>query len=82
MRQVVCVDDKNLALGAKVIEGDVYEVESDFLNSYEERVYLLKGCVNQGFTKFGMKWIGYKASRFSDVTVDVAKEEELEACLN
>lgn len=83
MRQVVCIDDKKLLLGGNVIEGQLYEVLSEFPNSYDERVYTIKGCVNEGFSKFGMKWVGYKASRFTDVTVDVAKEEEeLEACLN
>jgi hypothetical protein len=83
MKQVVCVDDKKLLPGGNVIEGEIYEVLSSFPNSYDERVYTIKGCVNEGFSKFGMKWIGYKASRFADVTSEVAKkEEELELSLN
>ena len=83
MKQVICVDDKKLLLGGNVIEGKIYEVLSAFPNSYDERVYTIRGCVNEGFSKFGMKWIGYKASRFTDVTSEATvKEEELELCLN
>jgi hypothetical protein len=62
---VICKDDSNLPPGGEVIRDNEYEVLDNYLNSYEERVYILKGINNEGFTKSGMKWVGYRATRFS-----------------
>lgn len=80
MKKVVCVDDLNLPPGGAVQDQKVYEVLEDFVNQAEQRVYILKGVNNEGFTKFGMKWVGYNAKRFMDVefTSDEQKEVNLE----
>jgi hypothetical protein len=59
MKVVVCINDKNLPLGANVVEGKEYEVESEYLNTLDQRVYIIKNVVNEGTTKWGMRWIGH-----------------------
>jgi hypothetical protein len=66
MKTVKCMNDKNLPLGAIVTQGEVYEVEREYLNALDQRVYIIKGAPNEGTTKFGMRWVGYDAMRFKD----------------
>jgi hypothetical protein len=64
MKEVICINDKNLPGGAVVVKGREYTVIEEFLNNYDQRVYIIEGIVNQGTTKMGLRWIGYDASRF------------------
>lgn len=70
MKKVVCINDRNLPRGANVKEGQEYIVETEHTNYLDQRVYMLKGAPNQGTTKWGMKWIGYDATRFRVVEDD------------
>lgn len=76
--RVVCINDKNLPQGAEVIEGVEYTVEKTMTNIYDEVVYIIAGVNNQGVTKFGLKWTGYKANRFEKLDVVEIKELERE----
>ena len=67
MKKVICINDRNLPRGAKVEEGKEYLVETEHTNYLDQRVYVLKGAPNSGTTKWGMKWYGYDATRFTDV---------------
>ncbi len=67
MKQVICVNDTNLPEGAHVMFDIEYEVEHEYMNALDQRVYILKGAVNEGTTKWGMRWIGYRADRFREV---------------
>jgi len=75
MRKVICINDKNLPEGATLSEGKEYLVESEYINPYEQRVYIIKGINNSGTTKLGMNWRGYNAQRFADLD-SVEKEEK------
>lgn len=66
MKKVICINDKNLPQGAKVIEGKEYLVEQEFPNMLDQRVYIIKGVPNEGRTKWGMRWKGYDSKRFVD----------------
>ena len=66
MKRVICINDKNLPQGAKLTEGEEYTIESEYVNALDQRVYIIKGAVNEGTTKWGMRWIGYDAMRFRD----------------
>ena len=66
MKKVVCINDKNLPQGAVLQEGQEYRVETEYVNNFEQRVYILYGIINEGTTKMGLRWVGYDASRFTD----------------
>ena len=66
MKQVVCINDSRLPEGAQVIKGREYNVVEEFVNNYDQRVYIIEGIANEGITKMGLRWIGYDASRFAD----------------
>jgi hypothetical protein len=66
MKDVVCINDKNLPEGAVVVKGREYIVIKEFMNNYDQRVYIIEGIVNEGITKMGLRWIGYDASRFAE----------------
>jgi hypothetical protein len=66
MKEVVCINDKNLPGGAAVVKGREYTVIEEFLNNYDQRVYIIEGIINQGTTKMGLRWVGYDASRFAE----------------
>jgi hypothetical protein len=51
MKEVICINDKNLPGGAVVVKGREYTVIEEFLNNYDQRVYIIEGIVNQGTTK-------------------------------
>jgi hypothetical protein len=36
MKVVFCINDKDLPLGAHVVEGQIYEVEYEYINGYEQ----------------------------------------------
>ena len=76
MKTVTCINDKNQPKGANVIEGKEYEIESEYVNALDQRVYIIKGAINEGTTKWGMRWIGYDATRFStQETVEIMEKE-------
>ena len=66
MKQVVCINDKNMPEGAAVVKGREYTVIEEFVNNYDQRVYIIEGIINEGTTKMGLRWIGYDASRFAE----------------
>jgi hypothetical protein len=82
MKAVTCINDKNLPLGARIVEGQEYEVENEYLNALDQRVYSIKGSVNEGTTKWGMRWIGYDAMRFSTQESVEIQEKEYMFALN
>jgi hypothetical protein len=66
MKQVVCINDSRLPEGAQVIKGREYTVADEFVNNYDQRVYIIEGIANEGTTKMGLRWIGYDANRFAE----------------
>jgi hypothetical protein len=66
MKEVVCINDKNMPEGAVVVKGREYTVIEEFVNNYDQRVYIIEGIVNEGTTKMGLRWIGYDAARFAE----------------
>ena len=75
MKKVICIDDKNLPTGAEIVEGEVYIVRESFVNSFDQRAYMLNGVRNLGRTRFGLPWQGYRSDRFEIIE---GKEEEQE----
>jgi hypothetical protein len=75
MKKVLCINDKNLPLGASVKEDQEYIVESEYVNGFDQKVYIIKGVPNEGTTKMGMRWMGYNAQRFR-LSEDIKMEEE------
>jgi hypothetical protein len=73
MKEVVCINDKNMPEGAAVIKGREYTVIEEFVNNYDQRVFIIEGIANEGTTRMGLRWIGYDANRFADL--DTIKEE-------
>ena len=82
MKIVVCINDKNLPEGAEVIEGKEYPVLKEYLNMYDQRVYIIGGVNNDGSTKMGLEWTGYDAKRFADLESTTIKEKETNFALN
>ena len=66
MKEVICINDKNMPEGAAIVKGREYVVIEEFINNYDQRVYIIEGIVNDGTTKMGLRWIGYDASRFAE----------------
>jgi hypothetical protein len=66
MKEVICINDKNMPEGAVVVKGREYVVIEEFVNNYDQRVYIIEGIVNEGTTKMGLRWIGYDAARFAE----------------
>ena len=75
MKVVFCINDENLPSGACVVEGHVYEVEHEYINGLDQRVYIIKDIINEGTTKMGMHWMGYRADRFA-ILDDFSIEEK------
>jgi hypothetical protein len=82
MKKVVCINDRDLPQGANITEGQEYEIEREYLNALDQRVYIVKGVVNEGTTKWGMKWIGYDSKRFSSLDSVEWVEKEYIFALN
>jgi hypothetical protein len=80
MKTVVCINDKNLPAGARVVKDKEYIVTDEFINNYDQRVYILEGISNEGTTKMGLRWIGYDANRFAEPesTQQVLEEQKYE----
>ena len=77
MKKVVCINDKNLPQGAEVVNGREYYVVDEFVNNFEQRVFIISGIVNKGTTRLGLVWLGYCSSRFADLD-DITYEWEAE----
>lgn len=82
MKTVVCVDAKNLPQGAKLVKDKEYEVENEFVNALDQRVYIIKGITNKGRTQLGMEWYGYRADRFRDVETIEMEEKVYDYAFN
>lgn len=67
MKKVVCINDKNLPQGAEVVNGREYHVVDEFVNNFEQRVFIISGIANKGTTKHGLNWLGYCSTRFADL---------------
>jgi hypothetical protein len=82
--EVLCINADNLPPGAEVQEGVTYTVESEFVNNFDQIVYLIKGVTNKGNTKHGLPWIGYRADRFVPLQEQSisAKEKKYQPILN
>ena len=77
--EVLCINDDKLPLGAELKEGKTYSVISEFSNNFDQKVYIIKGVINEGRTKFGLPWIGYRANRFVPLTqqsISVKKKKQ------
>jgi len=77
--EVLCVNDDKLPPGAELKEGKTYSVISEFSNNFDQKVYIIKGVTNEGRTKFGLPWIGYRADRFVPITeqsISVKKKKQ------
>ena len=78
MKKVICINDKQLPAGAEVKEGEMYMVRESFVNSFDQRAYMLVGIRNLGRTKYGLPWQGYNAERFDVIEgVKEAQEESI-----
>lgn len=82
MKRVICVNDTNLPEGAHVVFDMEYEVEKEYVNALDQRVYILKNAVNEGNTKWGLRWVGYDALRFREVEYDYAEHSNYNYALN
>jgi hypothetical protein len=82
MKTVTCINDKNQPRGASVVEGKEYEIESEYVNALDQRVYIIKGVPNKGTTQLGMRWIGYNADRFRVTDNSKSTKHEYEFALN
>ena len=82
MKIVICIDDENQPLGANVVEGKEYEVEYEYINALDQRVYIIKGAINEGSTKWDMRWVGYNAKRFAILDSLEVEEKEHMFALN
>lgn len=76
MRKVVCINDKKQPEGGELIKNKEYEIEKEFINNYDQKVFLILGINNQGITKLGMRWYGYDANRFADLEALVVENYE------
>jgi len=74
--KVICINDKKLPEGGKLMEGREYEVEKEFINNFDQKVFIIAGINNYGMTKMGMRWYGYDSKRFSNA--DGVHEEAIE----
>lgn len=77
--EVLCINDDKLPLGAELKEGKTYSVISEFSNNFDQKVYIIKGVTNEGRTKFGLPWVGYRADRFIPLTeqsISVKKKKQ------
>ena len=73
--KVICIDDTKQPIGGQVIKDREYEVQKQFINNYDQKVYLIVGVTNEGRTAMGLPWIGYNANRFTDIDTQYSEEE-------
>ncbi len=76
MFKALCTDASKLPPGGEVEEGMTYTIERKFINSFDQVVYIVKGIKNEGRTKHGLPWIGYRADRFLPLEEVSVEEEE------
>jgi len=81
-KKVICINDKKLPPGAEIREGKEYTVRESFVNSFDQRAYVLIGVRNLGRTKYGLPWQGYNAQRFEEVNGVEEGQEEMNFALN
>jgi hypothetical protein len=74
--RVICINDRRQPEGGELVEGKEYEVEKEFINNFDQKVYIILGINNYGVTKLGMRWYGYNANRFA--SADNVYEEAIE----
>lgn len=79
---VLCINDNRLPPGANVQEGKEYEVMEQYNNMLDQVVYVIKGVNNQGRTKLGMEWRGYRAERFVPIQTEKIFKQESEFLYN
>ena len=65
--QVVCINDTKQPIGGQVVRGQEYEVLREFINNFDQKVYIIVGVANEGRTSMGLPWLGYNANRFEDL---------------
>ena len=65
--KVVCINDTKQPIGGQVVRGQEYEVLREFINNFDQKVYIIVGITNEGRTAMGLPWVGYNANRFADL---------------
>ena len=78
----ICINDKRLPEGGELIEGREYEVEREFINNFDQKVFVIAGINNYGMTKLGMRWYGYNADRFASADNVYEEATEFNYALN
>jgi hypothetical protein len=79
--KVICINDKKLPEGGELVEGKEYEVEKEFINNFDQKVFVISGINNYGMTKMGMRWYGYDSKRFADAEKTYERIEEYNSML-
>ena len=41
MKRVVCINDRKQPEGAEIVEGKEYEVVEEFVNNFDQRVFII-----------------------------------------
>ena len=82
MKRVVCINDRKQPEGAEIVEGKEYEVVDEFVNNFDQRVFIISGIKNKGVTSLGLQWYGYDASRFTDMDALHTESYEFAYALN
>jgi len=72
---VKCIDDTKQPIGGQVVKGREYQIQKQFINNYDQKVYLIVGITNEGRTAMGLPWIGYNANRFTDIDTQGSEQE-------
>jgi hypothetical protein len=80
--KVICINDKKLPEGGELIEGREYEVEREFINNFDQKVFVIAGINNYGMTKMGLRWYGYSADRFASADGVYEEATEFNYALN
>ena len=73
MFRAICTDASKQPPGGELEEGLTYMIERKFINSFDQIVYIVSGISNEGRTKHGLPWIGYRSDRvlpLEDVSVE------------
>jgi hypothetical protein len=72
---VKCIDDTKQPIGGQVVKGREYQVQKQFINNFDQKVYLIVGITNEGRTAMGLPWKGYNANRFTDIDTQGSEQE-------
>ena len=73
---VKCIDDTKQPIGGQVVKGREYQVQKQFINNFDQKVYLIVGITNEGRTAMGLPWKGYNANRFTDIDTQGSGQEQ------